>query len=430
MQTIKESSVANIWQYTARPGVALSTVDRQPVHILYPGRTSDEPGADIRDAVLRVNGRVLKGNIEIHVRSSDWRKHGHHLDKAYNGIVLHVVMFHDTGYTTCLENGELVPVISLCDSAPKIDFKHWYSSPLTCSVGMRGKTQRKIDDVLDRAGRERFIEKQKSFLRELEYIDAGQCLYRGLMGALGYSKNTAPFQMVAEIVPLSELERMAGETSESCLISAIEERLLKVAGFAGGIENPNRSINNVVIPNKLAWRLFRVRPGNQPARRLAGMARLIVRYRHSGLLSGLISLANGAIGENRWDEIESGLIVPADGYWVDHYCPGKQCHLTDGFLIGRTRAKEIIINVLLPFISASGKYDNRPDNVENALELYNVYPATEGNNIERHMSNQLGIKRSQIKTAQRQQGLLHLYKRFCTQGGCGECPVQDLNTNR
>jgi hypothetical protein len=300
-------------------------------------------------------------------------------------------------------------------------------TPSTCPASANIK-EAETASFLEYAGRERFVEKQDSFSRELEHTDAGQSLYRGLMGALGYAKNTVPFQRLAEMVTLSELERMPGEIPGSSLLSAIEEKLLEAAGFMRRNGNTKTLISSVADSNVPAWRLFRVRPGNHPARRLAGMARLIVRYRHSGLLSGLTSLANGSAGENRWNEIESGLIVPAEGYWFDHYSPGKQCRLTDRFLIGRTRAREIIINVLLPFMAACGKYNDQSGQVESASELYHIYPATEGNNIERHMITQLGIKRSQIKTAQRQQGLLHLYKRFCTQGRCGECQIKILNS--
>ena len=112
-QTIKEAAVVDLWRDIAGGGTNLETVDAQSVCVLYPGRTSDESGSDIRDAVFKINGNVTKGNVEIHVRSSDWCKHNHHQDKAYNGIVLHVVMFHDTANFTGLENGNVVPIISL-----------------------------------------------------------------------------------------------------------------------------------------------------------------------------------------------------------------------------------------------------------------------------------------------------------------------------
>jgi hypothetical protein len=423
-QTIKEAVVVDLWRDIAGGGINLETVDARSVCVLYPGRTSDEPGSDIKDAVFKINGNVTKGNIEIHVRSSDWRKHNHHQDKAYNSIVLHVVMFHDAEDLTGLENGNRVPIISLAGQEMLANHKKSTAEQSTCIAQMRDIGDEHIGKALDRAGTARFIEKQLAFLGELENSDAGQCLYRGIMGALGYSKNTIPFQTLAELVTLHELEKTALEMPESSALLNIEKVLLGTAGF------PFESEQSILLPeavgtlNTLPWRLFRVRPGNHPARRLAGMARLILRYKPRGLLNSLTTLLDDYFRENGWSEIVGGLAVAADGYWLDHYCPGKQFCLNDRFLIGQSRVKEILINVLLPFAAAYGQYTDQREKLENALAVYSTWPAGEENNIERHMTSQLGIKRSQIQTARRQQGLLHLYKRFCTQGRCGECPVR------
>ena len=422
-QTIKEAAVVDLWRDIAGVGNNLETVDAQPVCILYPGRTSDEPGSDIRDAVFKINGNVTKGNVEIHVRSSDWRKHSHHQDKAYNGIVLHVVMFHDTENFTGLENGNLVPIVSLSGQEMRTKCKKRTAAHPSCNARVIGNGDEYIGKVLDRAGTARFTEKQAVFLGELEDTDAGQCLYRGIMGALGYSKNTIPFQTLAGLVTMHDLEKTALEMPESSALSNIEKMLLEIAGFRFENEQPWLSPEVAGTLDTLPWRLFRVRPGNHPARRLAGMARLIMRYKPRGLLRGLTRLLDDCSGENEWNGIVDGLAVAADGYWLDHYCPGKQCCLNDRFLIGQARVKEIIINVLLPFTAAYGQHTDQLDKLENSLALYSTWPSGEENNIERHMASQLGIKRSLVKTAVRQQGLLHLYKRFCTQGRCGECPV-------
>ncbi len=423
-QTIKEAAVVDLWRDIAGGGTNLETVDAQSVCILYPGRTSDEPGSDIRDAVFKINGNVTKGNVEIHVRSSDWRKHNHHQDKAYNGIVMHVVMFHDTANVTGLENGNVVPIISLAGQEMLANHKKSTAAQSSCISQVIEKGNEQIGKALDRAGMARFIEKQSVFLGELEEMDTGQCLYRGIMGALGYSKNTVPFRALAGLVNLHELEKTALETPESSALLNIEKVLLETAGFPFENEQP-RSLPGVVGNSDiLPWRLFRVRPGNHPARRLAGMARLILRYKKRGLIWGVTTLLDDYSEENGWNEIVSALTVEADGYWLDHYCPGKQCCLNDRFLIGQSRAKEIVINVLLPFVAAHGQHTDRHEKLENSLAIFSTLPSGEENNIEKHMCCQLGIKRSQVKTAIRQQGLLHLYKRFCTQGRCKECPVK------
>jgi hypothetical protein len=423
-QTIKEAAVVDLWKDIAGGGTNLETVDSQSVCVLYPGRTSDEPGSDIRDAVFKINGNVTKGNVEIHVRSGDWRKHSHHLDKAYNDIVLHVVMFHDGEGLTGLENGRSVPIISLAGQEMFANYKKSKSAKLPCIAQLRRTNYEQIVKALDRAGMARFIEKQSTFFDELENTDAGQCLYRGIMGALGYSKNTIPFQTLSGLVTMRELEKTALEMPESSALLDIERALLGTAGFPFENEPPTLSSESGGTLNTLPWRLFRVRPGNHPARRLAGMAKLIIRYKQQGLLYGLTSLLDNYINEDGCSGMVAGLAVAADGYWLDHYCPGKRCSLNDRFLIGQSRVKEIIVNVLLPFAAAYGQYTHQQEKLENSLAVYGIWHAGQENNIERHMASQLGIKRSQIQTAQRQQGLLYLYKRFCTHGRCGECPLQ------
>ncbi len=86
-----EKDVVVAWQSRMRSGTALITGQGEPVEIIYPGRLNDGQGADYQDAVITTGGRLMKGDIEVHVRSRDWMSHRHHLDPAYNRVVLHVV---------------------------------------------------------------------------------------------------------------------------------------------------------------------------------------------------------------------------------------------------------------------------------------------------------------------------------------------------
>jgi hypothetical protein len=94
------------------------------------------------------------------------------------------------------------------------------------------------------------------------------------------------------------------------------------------------------------------------------------------------------------------------------------------WLIGQTRADDIAINVLLPFAAAWSKIKREPELAEKALALFGSYPAVESNTVERHMQRQFGLRSAQVNSAQRQQGLLHLYKKWCTQGRCRECGLK------
>ncbi len=83
------------------------------IEIVYPGRINDDRGADFRDAVIATSRGLIKGDVEIHVKSSGWREHRHHRDVFYNRVILHVVMWHNSKTATHLQNGKEVPVLAL-----------------------------------------------------------------------------------------------------------------------------------------------------------------------------------------------------------------------------------------------------------------------------------------------------------------------------
>jgi len=97
-------------------------------------------------------------------------------------------------------------------------------------------------------------------------------------------------------------------------------------------------------------------------------------------------------------------------------------------LVGNARASEIVINVLFPF--AYSWYGSSEQVSGKILELYRLHPKISYNSIERHMMAQLGLRARQVDSACKQQGLLHIYKTRCTQGGCGGCVLGDLKSQR
>ena len=105
--------VSTAWQNLLVKGYALQTESGQPLRVIYPGKSSEAPGSDFRDAVIKIGNRTLKGNIEVHINSSHWRKHGHHLNPAYNGVVLHVALRHDCPGDMALQNGDVLPTVAI-----------------------------------------------------------------------------------------------------------------------------------------------------------------------------------------------------------------------------------------------------------------------------------------------------------------------------
>jgi hypothetical protein len=292
--------------------------------------------------------------------------------------------------------------------------------------------------LLDAAGTARFHEKTKQFLSETNFGETGQSLYYGIMTALGYAHNQAPFQELARKLPLAALEsEFSGENGQNRL----EALLAGTAGllpsqrpeceyspfedytYVNKLENVWETMQRTDVMDCRAWQSFRVRPANSPLRRIIGMSRLLQRYRENGLLHGLLALVREAPRENGSHFLEDGLMAADDGYWAGRFDFGKGYPGLSKWLIGQTRAAEIAINILLPFVYIRSENNGETELREKALALFNSYPAAETNTVARHMTAQFGLRGSQVNSARRQQGLLHLYKKWCTQGRCRECEL-------
>lgn len=298
-----------------------------------------------------------------------------------------------------------------------------------------------IDEILDAAGRERFLAKAAAFQEELSVDTPEQVFYRGIMSALGYSKNKHPFEELARRAPLHRLEAMARRNlpDDRCLAQQ-QSLLLGTAGLLPSQRGvPHHSVANDrwvetlerywseydhghVMPANI-WRLIKVRPNNYPVRRVAGISHLILRHGKRGLLDEITNLISEVKINQAHFALAAAMTVTASGYWKTHYDFGC-CHRRIApALIGSSRAAAIAVNVILPFTFAWGRHNARPELAARSLAIFAAHPKPGANAIERHMSKQLGRSGLPVNSAQRQQGLIHIHKTFCTQGKCQVCPL-------
>ena len=437
---ITEKLVTEAWQGLLDKGCKLKTESGDVLRVIYPGKTSDAPGSDFQDAVIHINRRTLKGNIELHVNASDWHKHEHDRNPAYNGVVLHVAWRRDCPEAIVLQNGTIIPSVSL-DTYLQNDTTRALGGKVSCS-GIALNSPEKLIQIIDAAGTARFHEKAGHFQRQLQHQETGQSLYQGIMTALGYARNQDPFQELATKIPLAELESaLSGENEYESSQPGIEALLLGTSGllpsqrpeceyspfedytYVNKLEKVWETIQRTDVMDYRDWQFFRVRPANSPLRRIAGMSRLLQRYRGKDLLHGLVASVREAPPENSSRFLEDGLMTEDDGYWAGRFDFGKGYPGLSKWLIGQTRAADIVINILLPFVYGRGEESGETALAEKALALFDAYPPAETNTVARHMQAQFGLRSSQVKFAKHQQGLLHLYKKWCTQGRCGECAL-------
>jgi len=443
---ISERFLIQVWQrLPVRTG--LISEQGEIIQLIYPGMENDDQGADLKDAVISLDQELVKGDIEFHRWSSDWKKHHHHQNPAYNSTILHVVMWRDTESVTYLQSGRRVPILVLSrylETTARKCIRTGYAtdfSALPCYQAARALPIEKIAEMLDAAGRERFLAKAAAFQDGLSRDTPEQTLYRGIMGALGYSKNKLPFEELADRVPLHRLEAAFKRplTDDQCLAQQ-QALLLGTAGLlpsqqgighavvtsAHWVETLERYWSEYDHSHKMStdsWCLVKVRPNNSPVRRIAGISYLLLRYRKEGILEEITNLISEIRIDQAYLALVAGLTVMASDYWKTHYDFGCYSRHIAPALIGGSRAAAIAVNIVLPFTYAWSRLKAKPELVAKTLAIFSTSPKPGTNAIERHMSKQLVRSGVPINSAQRQQGLIHIYKTLCTQGKCAVCPL-------
>lgn len=429
---LSEKQAALIWQGLA--GRELACTERGAIGVIYPGRANGDKGPDYRDAVIRQESRLRKGDVEVHVRSSDWYSHQHHNDPEYNNVILHVVMWHDCRTVTALQSGGSIPVLCLAQALGHQGYLLPYRLPCFQILGRLDR--QRLTRALSSAGEERFRRKAATFRKTIRGLtvqeDAGQVLFKGMMRALGYAKNTQPFEDLADRMPLNSIQSKDGLAVKQAL-------LLGTAGLLPSQRWPQKASGepevrdlermwraageNLEAMKEEDWHLSSVYPNNSPVRRIVALAHLLERYCKRGLLAAMMQLVSEAPLPKGHDLLEHGLIVAGDGYWQDHFDFGARSRTKTSALVGKSKAAELMINVALPFSSCWGQLSGEAKLAEKAIDLYRSYPGLAENCITRHMAKQLGLEGLSDSGACHQQGLIHLFRCYCHEGRCSLCPL-------
>ncbi len=400
-----EQELVQLWHGQHLPSNALATRHGGPLRVVYRGRLSSGPGPDFRDAVIEgPEGELLHGDVEVHVRASGFRHHGHGRDPAYDAVVLHLVWEDDEGEDTLLPCGRRAPVVALAPwfQRRRQELAHLLRRPDAwrepCFSALARLGPEAVGDVLDRLGDLRFRQKAEGFRRALSAEAADQVLYAAVLEALAYGGQREAFARLAHELPYHGLLAAAAGRPGAEAAARLETMLLAAAGLAS-------------FPAPSLWRPRCRRPANHPRRRLAGAARLLARAP-----SGLAAYARACLTP----EVSPAAAVRA---WMVAGEDGTAA------LVGRGRAIEILVNAVLPFLAAGGAGADGTIQ-ERALALFHRLPAAGGYGVTAHLERALAPSggRRLTGSARRQQGLLWLLHYYCRQGGCaqtdtGGCPL-------
>ena len=395
---ISEAQLARLWQRRAARSQALRTESGRRVNVLYPGRPGVTAGPDFRNALLLVEGQgLVQGDVEVHLRQRDWQAHGHHNDPNYNGVALHVALQADAEPSRT-DGGATPPTVNLRDllddaraedeSGREVRARLWRI--LTQHGYRRPQRPEEMAALLNRAGDARFLSHSNRFQMLMPNLEPEQILWESICEALGYRHNRHPFLRLAAAAPFAALAGAARRLPEEDRSRALASCLLRMAGFGSG--PPLRGFGSPLDAGE--WRLFRVRPPNHPRRRIVGAAELAVRFADGGLAVGMEQAA--AAGKPA--RLTDALTVRDDA--------GKSA------FIGSARAKDIAVNVVLPFLHGQQTFAGNAPVAEAMLDLYRDYGPLSDNEITRELAIALqepGWGRI-ADNARRQQGLIHLQR--------------------
>ncbi len=422
-----ENQARLIWQQTL--GAKLSSTEDEQFNVIYPGRINGDSGPDFRDAVIVTRSHLMKGDVEVHIRASDWYSHKHHADVEYNNVILHVVMWHDSDSATVLRSGRKVPVLCLARALQHQAYLLPHTLP--CFPILDRMDIHTLNKILDTAGEQRFRQKAKRYRAELKQKRAAQVLFRGIMGALGYAKNTKPFLELADRMPLASIELKQGLAAKQALL----------LGTAGLLPSQRRQLqpskerevqeleqiwhsigSGVQTMKESDWSLSHIYPNNSPVRRIVAQSYLLERYARGEFLAEILHAVRDTPTSAGYRLLQHRLTVDSDGYWRDHFDFGLRSRTKISALLGHSKAGEIAVNVLLPFVSSWGELAGDTKLTHHAIDLYRNYPSLAGNCLTQHMKKQLGLKESFDFTARRQQGLIQIFRNCCREGRCSKCP--------
>ncbi len=447
---LSERQLTTLWRGRRFPQGALVTRAGVPVRVIFQGRAGRGPGPDFRGAVIAgPSGLPLRGDVELHVRASSFRAHGHHADAAYANVILHVVFEDDDGADTALPGGGVAPVIAL---APWVahraeELERWMARPLLWREPCHGAVQRLgvggARAALEAEGDRRFAAKTARFSAAVRASGLDQALYEGLLEALGYGGNAPPMLALARLLPWKRLRERAaiaalpgecstaplqGEPSPGVDVQFQMEALLlgsagllpSQRGHRGPLEpyadQAERAFAAAGLPALAPriWKLWGVRPANFPGRRIAAAAALL------GALGEPSALLRALSAATTNEAIAPFLAARASGYWLHHHdlCAGAS-RMPPAY-VGRSRAIEILINAVLPAACASGD----PALESAARALFAKLPRAAVYGVTRYLEEALASEGVRVPVnARAAHGLLALNRDWCTQGGCGRCPL-------
>ena len=434
-----------LWQHQRLRRDQLRTLDGEPVRVLHPGFASVEGGPDFRGAVVQFGeASPQSGDVEVDVRPSGWRAHGHDRNPAFQKVLLHVVW--DVERTTVSGLKTLALRKSL--DAPLGELSQWLErEPVKtlpenlrgkCSAPLRELPDGQLTALLHEAARVRFEAKAAQLQARARHAGWEQALWEGLFRALGYKHNVWPMHCLAETrerwtererSPLTLQARLLGLSN--LLPTDLSRPQVGAEGYVRRVWDcwwRERDEFEACILPRSVWRFHGLRPANHPQRRLALAAHWLAR---GDLPARLERWCAAPIEDDALlDSLVEILQPERDDFWSWHWTFRSARLKKPQPLIGSTRVTDLAINVILPWLwtrAEEGKSEKLSAEIE---RRYFSWPCAEDNSVLRLARQRLlgTSSRRMLHSAAHQQGLIQIVRDFCDHSNavCDQCGFPEL----
>jgi hypothetical protein len=440
----------------------LTTSDGEKIKVIDSGKRTSDSGPDYSDALIKIGDRTLRGDVEIHRDADGWIQHSHKNNRAYNKVILHVVLWKSRKNRDIFVNGKRkLPLLILSSFLNRPLREIWHgiiSNPssnfkIPCStinesvtneekisfvlkLSLKRLSQKKIN--MKERLREIIFQNRKQFTKNsvMQKIFWEQLLYENFFEALGYSKNKNQFIKLSRKLNIILIRKILSSGKKD-IILRLQALLFGTSGLLNGLRKRDDYTESLkVIWNKYSdkynithlepseWLFFRLRPQNFPTVRIAYGAYLLEKILYTDFIRQTIFLFKSGLSYKQiYREFSSLMPSVQEDYWLNHYGFGK-VSVTRQKLIGRQRIADIFINVVITFaVLYSEIFDDKEVSLK-VRELYRNIKTRSDNEVVRKMNSQLFQGSENVHpTASLEQGILQLHNFYCIREKCRDCEI-------
>ena len=415
---MREDFLYHVWRCQKFDSEALETSDGECLKILHTGIQNELSGPDFFNAKIQIGTQMWAGNVEMHLKSSDWYFHQHETDPNYDNVILHVVWEHDVEIYR--KDSSVIPTLQLSGIVEQGILSAYHALlekphlTLNCENDFKDFSDFQVQHWMERLYFERLESKSKIILQLLS--DTGNnweaVLFIILARSFGLKVNAGAFQGIAQSMDFKIIRKLSHNQFSLEALFLGQAKLIKDTDQYGlDLKKEYDYLKHkFTLESEFLQtpQFFRLRPDNFPTIRLAQLA---------GLYSQRDNLFHEVISTHEIDPLRSLFDVEISEYWRTHYNFGKQ-HKPKGKRLTSNFIDLIFINCIVPIKHCYAQYIGQED--EQSIQDLITDLKLEKNSVI-SIFNQL--RPGTAINAMHSQALLQLKNEYCNLNKCLQCEL-------